>query len=221
MPKKMLILTGPQGAGNHLWSKIFSLHPEVFGWETLLDNYWEAHRFHEPFCKCWRNHDLLHKFDWSQSDYFFTSISAPLGIFNYDKNPIWNPDIIGFAKTIKELDIDVDFAIIGRDQNILQYQQKRIRGESTLPIFLDQLEKICTNYNPKFLSYELLYIYKAEYLRSLNFNIPVAYDSMHIDKILENDANTKYVHGIPISPLDNGNRLGIVFKENPLENKEN
>ena len=63
MRKKMLILTGPQGAGNHLWSKIFSLHPEVFGWKTLLDNYWEAHRFYEPFCKCWKNHNLLQEFD--------------------------------------------------------------------------------------------------------------------------------------------------------------
>ena len=45
----MLIITGPQGAGNHMWAKIFSLHPEVFGWNTLLDNYWESHRFSEPF----------------------------------------------------------------------------------------------------------------------------------------------------------------------------
>ena len=47
--KKMLVLTGPQGAGNHLWSKIFSLHPKVYGWKTLLDNYWEAHRFAEAY----------------------------------------------------------------------------------------------------------------------------------------------------------------------------
>ena len=40
---KMLILTGPQGAGNHLWSKILSLNYEVYGWKCLLDNYWEAH----------------------------------------------------------------------------------------------------------------------------------------------------------------------------------
>jgi len=66
----MLILTGPQGAGNHLWSKIFSLHPEVYGWKTLLDNYWEAHRFAEPFAQHWKDHSLLSTFDWTQSDYY-------------------------------------------------------------------------------------------------------------------------------------------------------
>ena len=60
---KMLILIGPQGAGNHLWSKIFSLHAEVFGWKSLLENYWEAHRFSEPFAQHWRDHSLLKDFD--------------------------------------------------------------------------------------------------------------------------------------------------------------
>ena len=39
--KTLAVLTGPQGSGNHLWSKIFSLHEDVFGWKSLLDNYWE------------------------------------------------------------------------------------------------------------------------------------------------------------------------------------
>ena len=51
-------------------------------------------------------------------------------------------DDFDFAKTIKELDIDVDFAVIGRDQNILRSQQKRIRGGATLPIFLDQYKMV-------------------------------------------------------------------------------
>ena len=94
----MLILTGPQGAGNHLWSKIFSLHPDVYGWKTLLENYWEAHRFSEPFAQHWRDHTLLKSFDWSQSEYYFTSISLPLGIIGSDVNPIWMPDLQGFAE---------------------------------------------------------------------------------------------------------------------------
>ena len=28
----MLIVTGPQGSGNHLFAKLFNLHPEVYGW---------------------------------------------------------------------------------------------------------------------------------------------------------------------------------------------
>ena len=154
---KMLILTGPQGAGNHLWSKIFSLHPEVYGWKTLLDNYWEAHRFAEPFARYWRDPSSLKDFNWSQSNYYFTSISCPLGIIGSDVNPVWNPNVMEFAGAVKDCDVDVEFAVIGRDQTILRNQQTRIRTQPTLSMFLEQLKTIP---NPKFLSYELLYLYQ-------------------------------------------------------------
>jgi hypothetical protein len=209
---KMLILTGPQGAGNHLWSKIFSLHPEVYGWKTLLENYWEAHRFAEPFAQHWRDHSLLKSFDWSQSKYYFTSISCPLGIVGSDINPIWNPDVAGFANAVLKCGVNVKFAVVGRDQTILHNQQTRIRTQSTLPMFLEQLSKI---WNPTFLSYELLYLYKQDYLKSLKLNIPVAWDNPSINTILENDSNLKYIHYVDEYILDNGNKLGITFKEKP------
>ena len=209
---KMLILLGPQGSGNHLWSKIFSLHPEVYGWKTLLENYWEAHRFAEPFAQHWRDHTLLKSFDWSQSEYYFTSISLPLGIIGSDVNPVWMPDVQKFAESILACGIDVEFAVIGRDQTILANQQTRIRTQPTLPMFLTQLSKIS---NPTFLSYELLYLYKQDYLKSLQLNIPVAWDDNKIDEILSNDANAKYIHSIEYNELDNGNKLGITFKTRP------
>jgi hypothetical protein len=209
---KMLILTGPQGAGNHLWSKIFSLHPEVYGWKTLLDNYWEAHRFAEPFAAHWRDHSLLSSFDWPQSKYYFTSISCPLGIIGHDTNPIWLPDIMGFAQAVKECGVDVEFAVVGRDQTILTYQQTRIRTQPTLNMFLEQLKTIP---DPIFLSYELLYLYRQEYLRTLKFNIPVAWNNSRIDEILSDDANAKYVHSVDYNELDNGNKFGITFKTKP------
>lgn len=212
MSKKMLILTGPQGAGNHLWSKILSLHPEVYGWKSLLDNYWEAHRFAEPFAKCWKNHNLLAGFDWSQSEYYFTSISCPLGIIGSDVNPVWNPDLAGFAGAVKACGVDVEFAVVGRDQTILANQQTRIRTQSTLPLFLEQLDKIST---PTFLSYELLYLYKQEYLKSLQLNIPVAWGDTRIDSILENDSNLKYIHYVDEYILDQGNKFGTTFKVKP------
>ena len=208
----MLILTGPQGAGNHLWSKIFSLHYGVYGWKTLLDNYWEAHRFSEPFAQCWKDHNLLADFDWTQSEYYFTSISCPLGIIGSDVNPVWNPDIAGFANAVRAYGIDVEFAVVGRDQTILSNQQTRIRTQSTLPMFLEQLGKIST---PTFLSYELLYLYKQDYLKSLQLSIPVAWDDHRIDKILVDDANIKYIHSIDHNELDNGNKFGTTFKEKP------
>ncbi len=208
----MLILTGPQGAGNHLWSKIFSLHPDVYGWKSLLDNYWEAHRFAEPFCRHWRDHSLLKEFDWSQSEFYFTSISCPLGIVGSEINPIWNPDVAGFANTLKSCGVDVQIAVVGRDQTILSNQQNRIRTQSTLPMFLEQLPNLS---NPIFLSYELVYLYRQDYLKSLNLNIPVAWNDSMIDKILADDANIKYIHDVEYNELDLGNKLGITFKEKP------
>ena len=209
---KMLILTGPQGAGNHLWSKVLSLHPEVYGWKTLLENYWEAHRFAEPFAQHWRDHSLLKSFDWSQSEYYFTSISLPLGIVGHDVNPIWLPDLHGFAATVLDCEVEVEIAVVGRDQTILANQQTRIRTQSTLPLFLEQLPKI---WNPTFLSYELLYLYKQDYLKSLKLNIPVAWDDPSINTILENDSNLKYIHYVDEYILDNGNKQGITFKTRP------
>jgi hypothetical protein len=210
--KTILILTGPQGAGNHLWSKIFSLHSRVYGWKTLLENYWEAHRFSEPFAQHWRDHSLLNSFDWIQSEYYFTSISLPLGIIDHDVNPIWMPDLQGFAATVSGCGVEVEIAVVGRDQTILTNQQTRIRTQPTLPMFKEQLSKI---WNPIFLSYELLYLYRQDYLKSLKLNIPVAWNDSRIDNILANDANTKYVHNIEHNELDNGNRLGTTFKTRP------
>ena len=209
---KMLILTGPQGAGNHLWSKIFSLHPEVYGWKTLLENYWEAHRFAEPFARYWRDHALLDDFNWAQSEYYFTSISCPLGIINSNMNPIWNPDIAKFSERVMSLGIDVKLAVIGRDQTILTNQQTRIRTQPTVDMLLEQLPDII---DPTFLSYELLYLYKQDYLKSLRLNIPVAWDDGRINSILADDANTKYIHSIEHNELDHGNRLGVTFKTRP------
>jgi hypothetical protein len=155
---------------------------------------------------------VLSEFDWSQSDYYFTSISCPLGIINSDVNPIWNPDIAGFASAVRDCGIDVEIAIVGRDQNILKYQQTRIRTQPTLPMLLKEIDNID---NPVFLSYELLYLYKREYLKSLNLKIPIAYDDQRIAKILEDDANLKYIHSINYSELDNGNKLGVTFPNRP------
>lgn len=209
---KMLLLTGPQGAGNHLWSKVLSLHPEVYGWKTLLDKYWEAHRFAEPFARYWRDHSLLKSFDWAQSEYYFTSISLPLGIVGHDVNPIWMPDLQGFASTVLDCGVEVEIAVVGRDQTILTNQQTRIRTQPTLPMFLEQLPKIC---NPTFLSYELLYLYKQDYLKSLRLNIPVAWNDSSIGTILENDSNLKYIHYVDEYVLDQGNKQGITFKTRP------
>lgn len=207
MSKQMLILTGPQGAGNHLWSKVFSQHLDVYGWKSLLENYWEPHRFNEPFASYWKDPSKLKDFAWGDYDYYFTSISVPLGIPGHNSNPLWEPNLLEFKQAVEAQDIETKFAVIGRDQNILREQQTRIRTEPTLSLFLKQLPE-----DAVFLSYELLYLYKDAYIKSLDINIPV---DPNVSWLLEDDANSKYVHGIESNTLDQGNRTGKVFKKRP------
>ena len=42
----LLIVTGPQGSGNHLFAKLFNLHPDVYG--LNMTRYWQGHDT-EPF----------------------------------------------------------------------------------------------------------------------------------------------------------------------------
>ena len=212
--KTLTILTGPQGSGNHLWSKIFSLHEDVYGWKSLLDNYWEAHRYSEPFAACWRDPELLSQFDFSSHDHYFTSISVPLGI--QSKGTKWCPDIKEFGLKAQDLGMNVKICVIGRDQTILKNQQTRIREESTIRHFYDALKGIQEAFPcPTYLSYELLYLYKQEYLKSLDLGFPIAWYDKRVNEILEQDANAKYINYVKDNPLDDGNKTGVPFPYNP------
>lgn len=188
MPR-MLIITGPQGSGNHLFSKIFALHEDVYGWKTLLDTYWEGHH-HEPFAEHWQDPELLHEFDWTQSEYYVTSISSP---YFKDREP-HVPNYSAFID-IADQYAEVDVAIIGRDQNILKHQQERVRGKHTTPVAQNSFRWLFDNKNCIFLSQELLYLYKQNYLEQLRCDLewPIAYWDPEVDEILKADANTKYV----------------------------
>ena len=70
-PRRLLILTGPQGAGNHLFSKIFAFHPMVNGW--VMNDYWEGHH-HEPFAKYWDNPELLKDAEWSADRHHYVHL---------------------------------------------------------------------------------------------------------------------------------------------------
>ena len=199
MKKRMLIMTGPQGSGNHLFSKIFALHDEVYGWESLLYTYWEGHH-HEPFAEMWNDPELLDAFDWSCADYFVTSVSCP---FVSNGKPIV-PDYRNFIRYASR-HVDVQLAIIGRDQNILQAQQTRVRGEHTTSQALDAIKKLIHMWPTNFLSQELLYLYKESYLASLakDMNWPICWWEKEIDNILTEDANKKYISPVKEHWLDN------------------
>jgi len=196
--KQFLIITGPQGSGNHLFSKIFALHKDVYGWNQLLDTYWIAHK-DEPFATHWNNTELLKTFDWTQSDYYVTSISCPY--HNVDVPAI--PNYQQFITTLQELNIEVKIAIIGRDQNILKSQQQRVRNHVSLDNFLIQLDYLNT-LDPIYLSQELLYLYKEHYLNNIAklLDFPVNINDSRIVEILKQDANSKYINDIAIQELD-------------------
>lgn len=190
--KRLLIFTGPQGSGNHLWSKIFALHPKVMGWSALLNTYWIPHD-QEPFADCWRDPARLKDRDWSQSDYYVTSISCP-----YIDDTRWAvPDIVGFATQAMCCGLEVQVAIIGRDRNILGFQETRVRGRPTFETAQEEYKKLSA-WNPTYLSYELLHLYRGEYLRQISTQLefPIAYDDTRLSEILQDDTNQKYTHPI-------------------------
>lgn len=196
--KTLLILTGPQGSGNHLWSKIFALHPNVYGWHALLHEYWIGHD-QEPFAEFWRNTDRLKEFNWSRSDYFVTSVSTPY--MNNGQRTV--PDIVRFAATAMGQGLQVKIAIIGRDKNILGYQQTRVRGEPTFEIALREFEKLRT-WAPVFLSYELLHFYGRNYLQQLSqqLSFPIDFEHPRLDNIIAEDTNSKYFQPVDYHPTD-------------------
>lgn len=196
--KTMLIVTGPQGSGNHVFSKIFALHKEVYGWKELLNEYWIAHDY-EPFSDCWNMPSLLNDIDWTTMDYYVTSISCPYA----NKGTVTVPKYKDFINAARQLGIRVKIAIIGRDQTILKYQQERVRDRHSYPDFESELEYLNT-LEPVYLSTELLYLYKEFYLKSLSkiLDFPIAYDDPRVFEILKQDSNEKYFIKIESTELD-------------------
>jgi hypothetical protein len=190
--KQLLIFTGPQGSGNHLWSKIFALHPEVAGWSALLDTYWIPHD-REPFAACWKDPAQLQQHDWSKKDYHVTSISCPY----FDGVRLVVPDLVGFATQAVNCGLQVQIAVIGRDQNILSIQETRVRGRPTYLMAQEAYKKLA-EWNPVYLSYELLHLYQGSYLQQISntLDFPIAYNDSRLTEILKDDTNKKYVQPV-------------------------
>jgi len=190
--RKMLIVVGPQGSGNHIWAKIFGLHFDVYGWRILQKKYWEAHHY-ESFARAWDNPSIL-EFPRDYS-YFVTSCSIP---YVY-KGGHRVPPILEFIKAVEDQDVKPIVAIVSRDKNIIELQQERVRGKITLNDAhraVDEIKDTYPDLHLHFLSYESLYLWRNHYLKFLNDEMvfPVAYDKMlKVDKILKYDANTKYI----------------------------
>ena len=111
--KKLLILTGPQGSGNHLFARLFSLHENVIGWESLHDKYWVPSD-QEPFARFWVHPEELTKEHFERGDYFCANVSVPF-FFDGERQ---TPKIKEVAMRAFELGVMPIIAVIVRDRNI-------------------------------------------------------------------------------------------------------
>ena len=187
---KLLIITGPQGSGNHLFAKIFSMHPSVEGWPMLRDE-WQGHH-EEPFADYWQEPKTLKDKIWGRQ-YYVTSISCP---YFKDKQP-QIPKYREFINEAKKY-CEVIICIIGRDRNILEHQQNRVRDGHTTPTAIEhfeQLYNICDDTH--FVSHELFFLYGANYLKILSrdINFPIAYNHATLieDFLKKSETNHKYI----------------------------
>lgn len=206
--KHLLIVTGPQGSGNHFFSRILSQHSAVQGWEDLKKEYWVPSDL-EPFVDFWLNPSLMTRDHFANSTYFLANVSCPC----YINGTRQFPKIREVADKAKELDIRVTIAIIVRDKNINTVQQQRLmNGYSSLT---DAQNYYYTNilnsdHAVHFIDHEAFFLHGKYYLKWLSnvLDFPIAWDSDRIYDFIEKDANHKYVNAIETHWLDEHIRAG-------------
>jgi len=210
--KKLLIITGPQGSGNHFFSRVFSTHPSVGGWKQLLDEYWVPSDL-EPFAEYWVSPEQMTANDFEGYDYWLANVSVP---FVYD-GVRQTPKIVEMARQARKLGVDVTIAIIVRDQNIQAEQQLRVRKEVTLPIAQEYYYNcLLTNDFPvHFLDNEAFFLHREHYLRWVSklLKFPVDYNNPDIFKFITEDPNRKYVKHVDEYWLDEKVWYGIQPKQ--------
>ncbi|RZD43559.1 MAG: hypothetical protein CXT73_00100 [Methanobacteriota archaeon] len=194
---KILIVVGPQGSGNHVWAKIFGLHPAVYGWEKLQSQYWEAHHY-EPFAKAWDDPSTL-QFPKSHTHYV-TSCSIPY----VHKGGHRIPPILEFCGEVEKHNVEPVIVVLSRDKDILKSQQKRVRGQVTINDTYEIIEQLNKHYRLHFLSYECLHLWGKQYLKDVSINLswPIHWSSPKIDEILKINTNLKYINDIVPQELD-------------------
>jgi len=195
--RKLLIVAGPQGSGNHIFARILSAHPKVHGWDALKDNYWVPSD-EEPFAEYWVHPDKL-SFP-ADKDFFCANVSVP---FFYD-GVRQTPKIKEVAYKAISMGVLPIIALIVRDRNINELQQKRVGGEVTMDTALDYFKDITCH----FIDHEALFLWKEKYVEYLGrlLEFPVTTES--IDNFITVDANHKYVVPIKEHWLDKEIRKG-------------
>tara|TARA_B100000427_G_scaffold308619_1_gene296984 strand:- start:284 stop:907 length:624 start_codon:yes stop_codon:yes gene_type:complete len=194
--KKLLIVTGPQGSGNHLFARLFSMHPNVVGWESLHDNYWVPSD-EEPFARYWVYPEEL-KFP--EGNFFCANVSVP---FFYD-GVRQTPKIKEVAYKAISMGVQPIIAVIVRDRNINELQQVRVGGECTMDIATEYYKDIACH----FIDHEAFFLYKEKYIEYLGRMLEFPVIKEGIDNFISVDANHKYVFPCKKHWLDDEIRKG-------------
>jgi hypothetical protein len=189
-----------------------SLHPDVSGWEELKDKYWVPSDL-EPFADYWVQPELLTLDKFYGCQYHLANVSCP---FMYD-GVRYVPKILEVAKRAQLLGVDVQIAIIVRDQNINAEQQRRVRGEVTTPIAQDYYYNtlLKSDFPVHFLDHEAFFLHKEHYLKWIAriLDFPIELDLKKINQFIDKDANHKYVKYVEKYWLDQEVWSGIRSKE--------
>ena len=194
--KKLLIVTGPQGSGNHLFARLFSMHPNVVGWESLHDNYWVPSD-EEPFARYWVYPEEL-KFP--EGNFFCANVSVP---FFYD-GVRQTPKIKEVAYEAIKQGVQPIIAVIVRDRNINELQQVRVGGECTIDTALEYYKDMAVH----FIDHEAFFLYKEKYIEYLGRLLEFPVIKEGIDNFISVDANHKYVFPCKKHWLDDEIRKG-------------
>ena len=194
--KKLLIVCGPQGSGNHLFARLLSAHENVVGWDGLKDKYWIPSD-KEPFARYWVHPEEL-KFP--EGDFFCANVSVP---FFYD-GVRQVPKIKEVAYEAIKQGVQPIIALIVRDRNINELQQKRVGGEVTMDTALEYFRDLTCH----FIDHEAFFLWKEKYIEYLGSLLEFPVTTKCIDNFVSVDANHKYVVPIKEHWLDNEIRLG-------------
>lgn len=207
--KHLLIITGPQGSGNHLFSRVFSWHPAVRGWSALQDRYWVPSD-EEPLAEYWVRPE---RFDVDQEfgdgQYVVANVSAPFfynGVRQF-------PQIEEVIRRARAASVEVTVAIVTRDHTINGDQQQRVGGERTLNSAVDYYQGLVTSqkiydFNLHFVSHEALFLWRYTYVEYLSALLKTPVDLENCLQGLDVPPNHKYIRPVTEHWLDDEIRAG-------------
>ena len=183
----VLLITGPQGSGNHIWSKVLTTWADGDKWVGHRD---EPHSHLWEDVESWKDHNFMEVNT-------VISVSCPFAVNGITRYP----DISRWREIMEQRGISHEVAVITRDKTINNYQNQRVRPVNNYENSIEYLKNVIVD---TYLSTETLHIYKEHYLDVLNeqLKFDIEYDIKKLYHILSQSFNEKYIHWVNDSLLD-------------------